>query len=71
MVWEIKKVSLKQWKKVVEYRDRWAAERAFSIFERVFGDKVRAREWDAIVQEVALKVQVLNYYMKRLNARGV
>ena len=67
VVWEIQKVGLKEWKKAIGYGERWVAERAFSIFKCVFGDKVRAREWDAIVQEVALKVQVLNYYMKRLN----
>ena len=38
-----------------------------AVMRPSYPTKVRAREWDAIVQEVALKVQVLNYYMKRLN----
>ncbi len=42
-------------------------ERAFSIFKRVFGDKVRGRKWDTIVQEIYLKVQILNHNMNRLN----
>ncbi len=66
-VWEIKKVGLKTGKKVVGYGERWYVERAFSIFKRVFGDKVRARKWDTIVQEIYLKVQILNHYMNRLN----
>ena len=58
---------MKEWKKAVGYNQRWTVERVFSIFKRVFGDKVRAREWDDIVQEIYLKVQILNYYMKCLN----
>jgi hypothetical protein len=42
-VWEIQQVGLKEWKKAVGYNQQWTVERVFSIFKRVFGDKVRAR----------------------------
>ena len=66
-VYQIKLIGLKEWKKVVGYSQRVGVERMYTIFKGIFGDKVQARRWDRIKDEIRVKVEVLNYFMGMLN----
>ena len=41
------------WKAKIGYM-RWAAEGAFSIFKRVFGEHALSLQWENIIQEIRL-----------------
>ncbi|MHA1342142.1 MAG: transposase, partial [Promethearchaeota archaeon] len=63
----IKEHGLKKWKKTRQYKKRWAVERTFGSFKRIFGDSVRAKKWEHIVFE--LKVKMFLYHSMLLNPR--
>lgn len=65
-VWEIKKIGLEEWKKKVGYGNRWAVERTYSIYKMLFGDKLQARKWPYILQEINLKVEQMNHNLTEL-----
>lgn len=48
----------KKWTEEVGYGMRWIAESFFSAFKRLYGEAVRSKKWERIVQEIRLKVHV-------------
>jgi len=52
-----------RWKKRKEYGHRWSVEGAFSTFKRIFGEHVRAKDFENMVREVTLKVMVCNVFI--------
>jgi len=64
--WEIKKLGKEEWKKKVGYGNRWAVERTYSIYKLLFGERLQARKWSYIQQEIYLKVAQMNEYLSDL-----
>lgn len=48
------------WKEAVGYGQRWSAETAFSSFKRTFGEFVKAKKFENMASEIALKVFTYN-----------
>ena len=48
------------WKKHVDYGKRWISESAFSRFKRLFGECVKAKKFENMAKEIALKVFTYN-----------
>lgn len=48
------------WRDAVGYGQRWMVETAFSSFKRTFGEFVKARKFDNMISEIALKVFTYN-----------
>ncbi len=50
-----------KWKKRVGYGKRSLVETVFSMFKNLFGEHVRSRKWENIVQELRLRVATYNH----------
>jgi len=53
-----------RWKRRVGYGRRWAAEGAFSVLKRTFGEFVVARKFKNMVNEMMLKAFCYNMILK-------
>lgn len=53
-----------EWRKRKGYGYRWMAESAFSCLKRVFGEHICSVKWQNIVNELLLKAQIYNLFMK-------
>ena len=53
-----------KWKHGVSYGHRWAAETVFSSIKRMFGEHVISIKWKNIVNELLMKAQMYNMFMK-------
>lgn len=51
------------WKKKVGYGKRWVVEIFFSSFKRIFGEHVRARKFENMVNELMIKAMVYNSFI--------
>ena len=49
-----------EWKRKVEYGERWLVEIVFSAFKRMFGEYLYSLKWKSMVQEVRIKVATYN-----------
>ena len=50
------------WKRRVGYGRRWMVETAFSTFQRLFGEHVRARTLPNMIREMLLKASLYNLF---------
>ena len=66
---EEKRENQTYWKAKIGYKIRWVAEGTFSIFKRVFGERVMSLKWDSIIQEIRLKVALYNKWRDESIAR--
>ncbi|MFQ5888135.1 MAG: IS5 family transposase [Candidatus Hydrothermarchaeales archaeon] len=57
---ELESLGYDGWKDAVGYGCRWSAETAFSGFKRTFGEFVKAKKFENMVSEIALKVFTYN-----------
>ncbi len=53
----------KEWKRKLEYGGRWVAEIFFSAFKRIFGEYVRARRFENMVNELMIKAMLYNLFI--------
>ncbi len=67
---DAKKENRRYWKSRVGCGRRWIVEIIIiSAFKRLFGNSVRARKWENIVQEIKLKEAICNRYQEVLVMR--
>jgi hypothetical protein len=57
---EFDKLGYEKWRDSIGYGQRWMAETAFSTFKRTFGEFVRAKKFENMISEMALKVFTYN-----------
>lgn len=57
---ELEKQGYEGWKEAVDYGHRWSVETCFSSFKRTFGEFVKAKKFENMVGEIALKVFTYN-----------
>jgi IS5 family transposase len=57
---ELDRLGYEGWRDAVGYGQRWSVETAFSSFKRTFGEFVKARKFENMVSEMALKVFTYN-----------
>ena len=50
-------------KERVEYGKRWVAEIFFSSFKRIFGEYVKARKFENMVNELVIKAVLYNLFV--------
>lgn len=56
-------LSPNSWKKKVGYGKRWAAEIFFLSFKRIFGEHVKARKFENMVNELRIKAALYNSFI--------
>jgi hypothetical protein len=66
VVVEFDKLGYEKWRDFIGYGQRWIAETTFSIFKRTFGEFVRAKKFENMVSEMALKVFTYNLLINLL-----
>lgn len=59
----ITKYGFEKWKKLKNAGKRWIVEIVYSVFERVFGEKLSSKRFDAQCVEAGLKVSLYNKFL--------